>query len=362
MKKLLFSAYDMNVGGIETSLLTLLNTLVDREYEITLVLEKKQGVFLNELDSRIHVVEYRPCEYKLLVLRKGINLAKRIWFLLRYKNKFDFAASYATYSQMASFTARIASEHNALWVHSDYMEIYQKNREKVQQFFDMLKCGEFTHIIFVSRSSYQSFLKVYPELEDKMVCTGNLINYHKIEMLANKEITLEHSHVYTFLTVGRHSEVEKKLTRAIMAAEKLKKEGFSFQIWFVGGGKDTDMYQKMVEEKGLQEQIKFFGIQKNPYPYFKKADAILVTSDYEGYPVIFQEAFVLNKPIITTDVSDAKLDVEDKFGKVVSKEVEEIYKAMKQFIQEGYEIKTTFNPKEYNQKIIEKLENIIEIR
>ncbi len=359
MKKLLFSAYDMNVGGIETSLLTLLNALVDRDYEITLVLERKQGVFLHELDSRIQVLEYRPCEYKLVPLRKAINLGKRIWFSLRYKNKFDFAASYATYSKMGAFVARTASIHNALWVHSDYMEVYKKDIARIQQFFDGLKCEEFTHIVLVSKTSYQSFYRVYPELEDKLICMGNLINYHRIERLASKEMPLENKHVYTFLTVGRHSEEEKRLTRAIEASEKLKKDGFSFQVWFVGGGKDTDRYKMMVEEKGLQAYIKFFGIQKNPYPYFKKADAILVTSDYEGYPVIFQEAFVLNKPIITTDVSDAKLDVEGKFGKVVTKDVEEIYQAMKQFIAKGYEITEKFAPEEYNQEIIKQIETII---
>lgn len=362
MKKLLFSAYDMNVGGIETSLLTLLNALVDRDYEITLVLERKQGVFLHELDSRIQVLQYTPCEYKLIPLRKAINLGKRIWFSLRYKNKFDFAASYATYSRMGSFVARTASMHNALWVHSDYMEVYKKDIEKIQHFFDTLKCEEFTHIILVSKTSYQSFYRVYPELEDKLICMGNLMNYHKIERLANKEMALENKHEYTFLTVGRHSEEEKRLTRAIEASEKLKNDGLSFQVWFVGGGKDTDMYKMMVEKKGLQEYIKFFGIQKNPYPYFKKADAILVTSDYEGYPVIFQEAFVLNKPIITTDVSDAKLDIEGRFGKVVTKEVDEIYEAMKQFITQGYEIKEKFAPEEYNREMIEKLENVIEYK
>lgn len=359
MKKLLFSAYDMNVGGIETSLLTLLNSLVDREYDITLVLEKKEGIFLSELDSKIHVIEYKPSTYKIVFVRKLCNLMKRIRFILKYKNKFDFAAAYATYSEMASFTARTASNNNALWIHSDYMEIYQKDIQKIQMFFNHLKCQEFQHIILVSKVSYTSFLEIYPELEDKLVYIGNLINYHKIEMLSNKEIALKKDDRYTFLTVGRHDETEKKLTRVILASQKLKEEGFSFQVWFVGGGKDTPFYERIIKEKGLQEYIKLLGIQKNPYPYFKKADAIVLTSDYEGYPVVFQEAFVLNKPIITTDVSDAKYDIENKFGKVTSKEVEDIYKTMKEFIQEGYNIKEKFHPEEYNEESIKKIEDMI---
>ena len=42
MKKILFSAYSLDFGGIETALITLLKYLKD-EYEIVLVLEKKQG-------------------------------------------------------------------------------------------------------------------------------------------------------------------------------------------------------------------------------------------------------------------------------------------------------------------------------
>ncbi len=359
MKKLLFSAYDMNVGGIETSLLTLLNTLIERDYDITLVLEKKQGIFLKELDSRIHVIEYKPCECKIVFVRKILNLAKRIQFALIYKNKFDFAAAYATYSQMASYTARTASSNNALWVHSDYMQVYHKDIPKMRDFFDSVKCENFKRIVFVSKASYQSFDKIYPELEEKLICIGNIINYHKIEMLANKDIELKKENSYTFLIVGRHDEVEKRLTRAILTAEKLKDDGILFQIWFVGGGKDSDLYTKLIQEKKLQNYIKLYGIQKNPYPYFKMADAILLTSDYEGYPVVFQEAFVLGKPIITTNVSDAKEDVEGKFGKVVSKEIDDIYNAMKDFIEHGYEIKEKFNAKVYNETIIEKIEDMI---
>ena len=40
MKKLLISAYSLDIGGIETALITLLKYL-HNDYEITLVLEKK---------------------------------------------------------------------------------------------------------------------------------------------------------------------------------------------------------------------------------------------------------------------------------------------------------------------------------
>jgi glycosyltransferase involved in cell wall biosynthesis len=74
---------------------------------------------------------------------------------------------------------------------------------------------------------------------------------------------------------------------------------------------------------------------------------------------VFSEAMVLNKPIITTNVSDALNDIQNKYGIVVNKTEEDIYIAMKEFIENGYTIKEQFVPQKYNENIMEKLENII---
>ena len=124
MKKLFFAAYNLDLGGIETALITLLNTLAkNREYKITLGLEKKEGIFLTELNKDIEVIEYRPSTLKFVPLRKVINFIKRQRFSRKYKNKFDFSACYATYSYPSGFMARMASSNCALWVHADYLSL-----------------------------------------------------------------------------------------------------------------------------------------------------------------------------------------------------------------------------------------------
>ena len=60
MKKLLFAAYSLDVGGIEKALVNLVNVLQNRGYDITVVLEKKQGIFLNELNKNIKDTKYLP--------------------------------------------------------------------------------------------------------------------------------------------------------------------------------------------------------------------------------------------------------------------------------------------------------------
>ena len=137
----------------------------------------------------------------------------------------------------------------------------------------------------------------------------------------------------------------------------LKQDGFKVKILFVGEGQDTNLYKEMVKNKKLEDTITFLGKKKNPYPYYKKSDCVVLTSDYEGYPVVFLESMILKKPIITTNVSDYKT-IEGKYGQVTTKEIDSIYKAMKSFIENGFEIKEEFDYKKYNEEIIQKLEKI----
>ena len=143
----------------------------------------------------------------------------------------------------------------------------------------------------------------------------------------------------------------------IEAAKKLKEDKEKFRILLIGDGQDSKLYQEKVKQYKLEENILFLGKKQNPYPYFKISDCVILTSDYEGYPVVFLESFVLNKPLITTNVSDYK-QVEKKYGYVTEKNIEDIYEKMKLFIKNGFEIKKEFDYKKYNKEIIKKLEKI----
>ena len=123
MKKILFAAYSLDVGGIETALINLLKEICN-DYEITLVLEKKDGIFLKELPENIKVIEYKKSSSSIALLRKVHNFFKQVMFKFKYKNKFNYSVCYATYSFPCSFVARVASKNPILFVHNDYMSSF----------------------------------------------------------------------------------------------------------------------------------------------------------------------------------------------------------------------------------------------
>ena len=180
MKKLLFAEYSLDVGGIEKALVNLVNVLQNRGYDITVVLEKKQGIFLNELNKNIKLIEYTPSEKKNLIVRKITNFIHRIQFIIKYKNKYDFSAAFATYSKPSIFVSKVASKNNTLWGHADYLTLFDNDRQKVKDFFKSIKVEQFKNIIFVSEEGKNSFLDIFPQMKEKTIECNNIVNNKEI--------------------------------------------------------------------------------------------------------------------------------------------------------------------------------------
>ena len=358
MENVFISAKDLKIGGIEKALIELINYLIRYNYNVTLCLEEKQGELLKELNKNIKIIEYKPCSIKNYIFARTINFLKKLKFIKKYKNKFDISISFATYLKSGSFVARVASKESILWCHADYLQLYFGDVEQMKLFFKDIYMDEFSKIVFVSKKAKENFKKIFPEKKNVCFC-NNLIDYEKIKQMAKENIEIKkYVDIPIFLNISRHEEKQKRITRIIEASKKLKDEKYNFKVVLVGKGPDTQKYIDLVKKFNLQNNIIFEGQKENPYPYLKKADCVILSSDYEGYPVVFLESYIFNKPIITTDVSDYE-DIEFKRGIVVSKSTDGIYMAMKEFLKKGYKINDKFDAYKYNIDVKNKLNKIL---
>lgn len=360
MKKIVFTAYSLDAGGIERALISLLKEINYNLYEVTLILEKKEGIFLNEIPSQVKIIEYRISNSKFITLRKIKNRLKIAKMIALNHNKFDFACCYAPYSIPGSILTRYLSKNNAIWIHSDYYHLYNKNKDKITKFFDDRNIESFKHIVFVAEEARENFEKVYPNLKNKLYTCNNFIDSKDIINKAKINIKESKPKCPLFLNIARHQEHAKKLTRLIEASVILKKEGYDFEVWLIGSGEDSKLYEDLINKYKINDKIKLLGTQKNPYPYLKMADAFILTSEYEGFPVVYLESLILNKPIITTlDILIDGLSIKDNYGLISKKNKEDIYLKMKEFIENKYVIKQSFNSKKYNDGISKKINQMI---
>ena len=350
-KKLLFTAYNLGIGGIETALVNLLKRLDYNKYDVTLILEKKEGIFLDQIPTNVEVLEYKISDDKFVLSRKIKNRLKLIKWKRRLKNKYDFSCNFATYSIPGALLSLAASSNSTLWMHANYYVLYDYKEKEMRKFLDTVFIRKFKRVVFVSEENMRDVTEHYEEIKDKSIVCNNFIN--------GDEIIKKEKGIPLFVNVGRHEEHQKKLTRIIEASKKLVEEGYKFKILFIGDGPDYFNYNSLVKKYKLDDVIEFLGRKSNPFPYYKMADAVILSSEYEGYPVVFLETMLLNKPILSTKVSDWE-DLDGKFGMFCDRDEASVYENMKKYLDKGFKIKEQFDYKKYNKEIYEKIMKMIE--
>lgn len=353
-KELLFADVNLDIGGIEKAQVILLDNINYDKYNVTLVLEEKKGRFLKDLNENVTLREVRVSTNNFVLLRKAINYLRKIFFSIYNYQNYDFSCCYTTYSYSSNKLVKIASSNTCLYVHNNYGDIY--GEEEFREFFDSRQVEKFKHIIFVSNESANSFIKFYPNLKEKVEVFNNFIDTKKIQESSLEKITIQHpKDKKLLLFVGRLDEGQKRLSRAI----NLMKE-IDCELWIVGSGPDENMYQDMVKELGLTDKILFLGPKSNPYPYMKEADYLLLTSEYEGFPVVYLEAIALKKIYITTiDVSDDNINFGKDYAHIISKDEKVMIKEVKKILKGNKKFKDIDIDKIQNLRI-KKLEKIFD--
>lgn len=348
MKKIIFCSYNLDIGGIERAIINYLKGIEKEKYDVYLMLEKEEGMYLSEIPRNVKIINYNICESKNVIIRKTINALKLLYFTLKYYNKFDFSACFATSLKSSSILAKRFSKNNAIWMHGEYWN----NSKEANDFIKYINLEKYKKVIFVSEKGKEKYLKERPSTKQKLYTINNPIDYKKMLMQSNKKIDVKKEKII-LLNVGRHEEFQKSLSILIAASSRLLKEGYDFDLWLVGDGPDKYLYEKLVKKYKITKNVKFFGKKSNVYPYYKLADCIVLSSRFEGNPVVFLEAKVMNKPIITTDVSDARKELKG-YGIVTEYDSDKYYEGLKEFLDNGYKIKRKFNCKKYNEKIFSK--------
>lgn len=345
-------------GGMEISLINLLNvSKLTEKYNIT--------ISLGYVES-LEYLEMLPKNISVRVMRKGkFNKAGKIIAALKYlleliiclDNNYYAAICYSYHHRVLSILTRLASKNTILFMHTDL--INSRTSKEINSLNNKVKFEKFNAIVCVSEAARNSMLKLYPNYKRKMIVANNYIDGNKIIELS-KEKCENKEKVPCFINISRHFERAKKISRIIEASKMLAENGYKFKVWLVGDGEDTLEYEDSIKKLFLEDTVILKGRQTNPYKFLSKCDCLVISSDFEGYGMVIDEARVLKKPVISTDVADAKKILSEGYGIICANSKEELYEAMKEFLDNGYTVKTKFDYKEFNNEIDNKLIDLIE--
>lgn len=384
MKKLLFVINNFETGGIQKSLVELLNVLKDK-YDLTVYVTRFYGQYCSDIPRSVKVIkggrfasllEYPRWEYrkvggllnyliKLLFgflcakIGKKIPAALYCFLLGKIKGNYDAAISYSQpigdksfhnlENEIVLFCTKASKK--ITFLHCDYGE-YGGNTPYNHSLYI-----KFDVIAAVSNGVSERFRSILHDVSHKVVVVNNCCDFELINERANIN-PLTYSKI-SLVSVSRISPV-KGLERCFNVVRELIDDGFIFE-WHIVGGGDSNyeaVLRQKVESLGLNNVIIFEGSQNNPYRFMLNADYLFLPSLHEAAPMVFNEACSLGIPIISTNTLSAKEFVSDRGVGIVCENDE---KSIKDALNKAL---TNIMPKyhnsfmsDWNKRVVSQFEN-----
>jgi len=359
MKKAIVFMPKLSIGGMEKAFVNFIKfSNLTRKYDVDIILGYCENkLFLEELQS-LNVNVNLICKGKWNIFSKATSYIKLKLLGLKIKNNYDLSICYSHHHKILANLSRAACKNNACFIHTDL--INSRTPDELHKLLNNLKFDSFSNIVCVSEHVKNTFCQLYPNYSGNVVVANNYIDGEYIINESKKEVNDFKFTRKTFINLSRHEDAHKKISYIIKSSKKLIDEGYNFDVLLLGDGEDHSYYVKLVDSYGIRDSIHFIGNKTNPYKYLKNSDAIIVSSAFEGYGIVLDEARLLNIPIITTDVADAKKIVNEGYGLLADHSEKGLYEKMKLFLDKGYKIKKEFDYKKFNSKITKELDKIFD--
>ena len=343
MKPRIFIAiHYMHLGGAETSLIGLLQSLDPVKVDVDLFVYSHEGEMMKLIPDYVNLLPEnmawsmfeKPMKE---VLRRGylrMFLARmraklRMKRYVKNQQPKDGAAIHSylgeevskvlpdlhhlgTYDLAISFLNphnfvldHVLAKKKICWIHTDYTHI------DVNAELELPVWSGYDHVISISEDVTKTFLQVFPTLKDKIVEIENILSpdyvRHRSGLISIDEIKKEmpvDDDCLNLLTIGRFSEA-KKLEEIPAICRGIIEAGVNVHWYIIGYGGSDEYIRREIERVGMQDHVSLLGKKENPYPYIKACDWYIQPSRYEGKSVVVREAQMLCKPVIVTNYSTA---------------------------------------------------------
>lgn len=110
------------------------------------------------------------------------------------------------------------------------------------------------------------------------------------------------------IAVGR-LDYQKSFDRLIQVWEKVHLQMPQWRLDIFGQGEWQEMLQRMIDERGLQEVVKLNAPTKNIGKEYSESSMLVMSSHYEGFPMVMIEAMACGLPAVCFDFKCGPRDI-----------------------------------------------------
>jgi glycosyltransferase involved in cell wall biosynthesis len=268
-------------GGLEKHTIELSKDLSSKGIDVTVIAH-------NRFKDDFHGVKFIPVD--LAKSRNNIFILYKLYKILMNEN-FDIIHTQA--NKATAMIAKLKPFISAKIVST--LHSYKKN---LKPFYKS------DYVIIVSNKIGE---KLYI---DNKITIYNGLHPEKIRSIdLHKRFNIP-TEDFIICSVGRLSTV-KRFDILISSLQYLS----HVHLILVGEGKEESILRALADKLGVKDKVTFTGLLENveAKEIMKSSNLFVITSDKEGFPYVFVESLILETPLISTDVSDIKMLITDKY-------------------------------------------------
>jgi glycosyltransferase involved in cell wall biosynthesis len=144
-----------------------------------------------------------------------------------------------------------------------------------------------------------------------VLCQDDARKYHFPVKVIYNPLTLEpgkpsQGDSKRFLAVGRFSHRHKGFDLLIEAFNIFAKENKEWVLDIVGEGAEEPLYRKMIADYQLEERITILPFTNNIQQHYSEAQVYVLSSRWEGMPLVLMEAMSHGLPVVSSDLPVCK--------------------------------------------------------
>ncbi|HYZ23144.1 MAG TPA: glycosyltransferase [Rhodopila sp.] len=309
--------HDLAGGGVERQSLIIAEEFRRSGIEVTMVLHRLRGQLLHEMPAGLRVVD----------LHSSRTLGD-IWPLIRFlrRERPDVLLSNLDLNNVAALLAKAVSfsrtrtvicQHNPItasfgggenWMYRAVPHAYRMLRPLISS------------AVAVSRGVADELCDVAGLPRDRVVTITNPVigpEFHDRSQLPVSHPWFADEHRPVFVTAGRL--VVQKDHETLLRAMALHRQVGAGRLIVLGCGPLEQPLRTLAQELGIADSVDFAGFQANALPYFRQADAFILSSRCEGFGNVLVEALGCGTPVISTrcEHGPAEILADGRYGVLV---------------------------------------------
>ncbi len=297
--KLLLMVPMLHQGGFERICALTANKLKDI-FEVHIVVFTSKDMFYDVSDIDLIDLDLEAVSGKI---GKILNILKRTIKVRKIKKKLGIDITYS-FGQTANIVNVLSKYKDVTWAGIrgyGALEDYYQMKLVCKLADRMVSCTKIMEKEITNQHKVNSSTTLY-----------NPCNLEEMQKLSKEEIDdifdeFLNREGKTIVSLGRAHDV-KGYWHLLKSVYLVKKQIPNVKLMLIGDDDFTE-YMQLARNLGIDKDVLFTGVQKNPFALLAKADIYALTSESEGFPNALIEAMGLGLPCVSVNCKTGPAEI-----------------------------------------------------